>query len=97
MFFGRFRSFGKILTCYLQLNSFQRELSNQIPRITQSMVRLIGRGLTFSDHLVRDQLGYVLIMTRKQGLKELSYSCTSYIGTSPPTPLLLPKGDAARK
>ncbi|HYW20183.1 MAG TPA: NAD-dependent epimerase/dehydratase family protein [Nodularia sp. (in: cyanobacteria)] len=48
-----------------------------IPPITQTMVRLIGRGFTFSDRKAREQLGYVPIMTREQGLKELSHSCTS--------------------
>ncbi|ULP72340.1 hypothetical protein BDGGKGIB_01979 [Nodularia sphaerocarpa UHCC 0038] len=87
MFFGRFRIFGKILTCYLQLNSFHAELSNQIPTITQTMVRLIGRGFTFSDRLARDQLGYVPIITREQGLKELTHSCTSYWNLTPnPSP-----------
>ncbi|MDB9374385.1 hypothetical protein [Nodularia sphaerocarpa] len=51
------------------------------------MVRLIGRGFTFSDRLARDQLGYVPIITREQGLKELTHSCTSYWNLTPnPSP-----------
>ncbi|WP_414564072.1 MULTISPECIES: NAD-dependent epimerase/dehydratase family protein [unclassified Anabaena] len=45
---------------------------DDIPPITQTMVRLIGRGFTFSDRKARDELGYVPIVTREQGLAELS-------------------------
>ncbi|GAX35552.1 NAD-dependent epimerase/dehydratase family protein [Nodularia sp. NIES-3585] len=44
-----------------------------VPPITQSMVRLIGRGFTFSDRKARNELGYIPIMTREQGLKELRH------------------------
>ncbi|WP_414528350.1 hypothetical protein [Nodularia chucula] len=40
-------------------------MSNQIPTISQFMVRLIGRGFTFSDRQARDQLDYVPIITRR--------------------------------
>ncbi|MBW4559486.1 MAG: NAD-dependent epimerase/dehydratase family protein [Trichormus sp. ATA11-4-KO1] len=45
---------------------------DDMPPITQTMARLIGRGFTFSDRKARDELGYVPIVTREQGLAELS-------------------------
>jgi nucleoside-diphosphate-sugar epimerase len=42
-----------------------------IPPITQTMVRLIGQELTFSDQKARNELGYTPIMNRSAGLEDL--------------------------
>jgi nucleoside-diphosphate-sugar epimerase len=44
-----------------------------LPPMTQTMVRLIGRGFTFSDRKAREELGYAPIVTREQGLAELNH------------------------
>lgn len=41
------------------------------PPMTQTMVKLIGRGFTFSDRKAREELGYAPIVTRQQGLAAL--------------------------
>ncbi|OKH52702.1 hypothetical protein NIES2101_13775 [Calothrix sp. HK-06] len=44
-----------------------------VPPITQTMVRLIGQELTFSDYKARTELGYMPIMNRDAGLAELAF------------------------
>lgn len=44
-----------------------------MPPMTQTMVRLIGQGFTFSARKAREELGYAPIVTREQGLAELNH------------------------
>lgn len=54
------------------MESFWRIMKRKdSPPLTQTMVRLIGQGMTFSDRKAREELGYVPIVTREAGLAEL--------------------------